>query len=286
MMDFDIALATCRALPEPDPDEQPLREALTRAGLSARTLAWDDPDAPFDRARRVVIRSTWNYVHHLDAFLAWVDRVGARLINPAPVVRWNVHKSYLHDLDREGVAVVPTEVVRRGSGRSLGDVLASRAWSHAVVKPAVSAASFETRVLRASALDASLVAWFAGALEARDMLVQPYMDSVEGYGERALIWIDGEVTHAIRKNPRFAGHDECVSSDGVAVADDERAFAQSAVRAARRCVPGEAITYARVDIVRDGDGLRVMELELIEPSLFFAQGPRGLERFVRVLGRV
>jgi hypothetical protein len=210
-----------------------------------------------------------------------------------PKHRYQHMKDLVKDLEALGIAGESLsfindpnkQVVRRGSGRSLGDVLASRAWSHAVVKPAVSAASFETRVLRASALDASLVAWFAGALEARDMLVQPYMDSVEGYGERALIWIDGEVTHAIRKNPRFAGHDECVSSDGVAVADDERAFAQSVVRAARRCVPGEAITYARVDIVRDGDGLRVMELELIEPSLFFAQGPRGLERFVRVLGR-
>lgn len=285
MTDFDIALATCRTLPEPDPDESPLREALTRAGLSVRTLAWDDPDAPFDRARRVVIRSTWNYVHHLDAFLAWVDRVGARLINPAPVVRWNVHKSYLHDLEREGVAVVPTELVRRDSGRALGDVLASRGWSRAVVKPAVSAASFETRVARAPSLDGELSAWFARVLEARDMLVQPYMSSVEDYGERALIWIDGEVTHAIRKSPRFAGHDECVSSDGVPVAEDERVFAEAAVRAAQRCMPHEAITYARVDLVRDEEGLRVMELELIEPSLFFTQGPRALERFGEVLGR-
>lgn len=117
------------------------------------------------------------------------------------------------------------------------------------------------------------------------MLVQPYMRSVEDHGERALIWIDGEVTHAIRKSPRFAGHDERVSSDGVAVAEDERAFAGAVVRAAQRCVAGEAIAYARVDIVRDGDGLRVMELELIEPSLYFAQGPRGLERFVKVLAR-
>lgn len=283
MTRLDVALATCRTLPEPDPDEAPLLDALAAAGLAARSLAWDDPDAPFADARVVLLRSTWNYVHHLDAFLAWVDACGPRLVNPAPVVRWNHHKHYLADLVARGVAAVPTEHVTRGAGRRLDDVLTARGWNEAVAKPAVSAASFETRRVRVGDMEAG--AWFDGALNARDMMVQPYVRSVEAYGERSLVWVDGAVTHAIRKTPRFTGEGERVSTGAVAVADDERAFAGEAVRAAGSLTSSH-VHYARVDVVRDEAGaLQVMELELIEPSLFFAQGPDALARLTAALAR-
>jgi hypothetical protein len=100
------------------------------------------------------------------------------------------------------------------------------------------------------------------------------MPSVEAYGERSIVWIDGEVTHAVRKAPRLSGGEEQVSA--VPVADDERAFAERAVAPL-----AESLLYARVDMVRDEtDVLRIMELELVEPSLFFLQCGRALERFV------
>src|SRR5687767_8517889 len=102
-------------MPEPDPDEELLMGALAEAGLEARLLAWDDPAAPFDEARVTVIRSTWNYIHRVDEFVAWAERVGPRLANPPAVVRWNVHKSYLLDIEAAGCAIVPTEIVRRGA---------------------------------------------------------------------------------------------------------------------------------------------------------------------------
>lgn len=280
---FDVALATCAELPEPDPDAEALARALADAGLSARLLAWDDPAAPFADARVTVLRSTWNYLHHVDDFLAWAARVGDRLLNPLAIVRWNHHKAYLHDLVVLGVPVVPTVLAVRGDGRTLPQHLAAKGWSRAVAKPAVSAGSFETRVVdRGGAHDA----WFREAVGARDMLVQPYVASVDTHGERSLVWIDGEVTHAIRKSPRFAGGGERVSEAAVPVGDDERAFADRAVDAARRRT-GARPLYARVDVVRDeGGALRVMELELIEPSLFFAQGPEGLGRFVRALATI
>jgi hypothetical protein len=109
----------------------------------------------------------------------------------------------------------------------------------------------------------------------QDVLVQPYLPSVEGYGERALVWIDGEVTHAVRKSPRFAGQDESVSH-AVPVSAQERALAQRAVAA----VDGPLL-YARIDVAPGPDGAPLlMELELIEPSLFFDQSRVALERFV------
>src|SRR5262249_17049298 len=111
-----LRVATCKTLPEADADEAPLAAALAAAGIDAPLVAWDDPTA--DRAAPIptIIRSTWNYPSHLDAFLAWLDRgaAAAPLLNPPDIVRTNVHKRYLYDLHERGVPVVPTLIIEKG----------------------------------------------------------------------------------------------------------------------------------------------------------------------------
>lgn len=275
--DLDVALASCRTLPEPDPDAAPLGRALAEAGLSAEVLAWDDAAADWSRARATVLRSTWNYPSRIDAFLAWARRVDScsRLWNPLPVVRWNTDKRYLLELERKGIPVTPTVLLPRGSIVTLHEVLGETGWREAVVKPAVSAASFRTR--RVGPDDAGGgEAHLRGLLDERDVLVQRYLPSVEDYGERALVWIDGELTHAVRKTPRFEGEDESVSVDPVPIATSESRLARRVIEAV-----GQPLLYARVDVAPGPSGEPlVMELELVEPSLFFTQGPSALERFV------
>lgn len=273
---MDVAIATCRVLPEPDPDAAPLARALADACVRAETVAWDDPEADWSRARLTVLRSTWNYPEDPSAFEAWVGRVEcvSALWNPPAVVRWNLHKRYLVELAERGIPTVPTEVVERGSRATLAEIAARRGWDAVVVKPAVSAASFGTMRCDRNGLDAG-EAHLRKFVAERDMLVQPYLRSVEGYGERALVWVDGEVTHAVRKSPRFAGEDESVS-DAMAISAEEEDLARRAVE-----VVPERLLYARIDVAPGPDGEPVvMELELMEPSLFFDQGPRALERFV------
>ncbi|RMF71465.1 MAG: hypothetical protein D6738_13755, partial [Acidobacteria bacterium] len=273
---LDVALASCVELPEPDFDERPLVAALEQAGLSCAVLGWDDPGADFAAARMVLLRSTWNYPERPAEFAAWLERVASRVPvwNPPPVVRWNLHKGYLLDLERRGVPVVPTLLLRAGERVDLASVLAERGWRDVVIKPAISAASYRT--LRAGRDDLPRAAAHLAALLAeRDALVQPYLPSVEDHGERAIVWIDGEITHAVRKAPRFAGEDESVSGP-VPVGPDEAALAERAIAA----VDGDLL-YARIDVAPGPDGRPVvMELELIEPSLFFPQQRAALDRFV------
>ncbi|MEY3465291.1 MAG: hypothetical protein RL603_889, partial [Pseudomonadota bacterium] len=129
-----LHIATCRPLPEPDPDEALLLTALEAVGVEARMVAWNDPDAW--QGGDALIRSTWDYVHHLDQFLKWIDRVAAlgRLWNPAPVLRRNVHKRYLLELADAGVAVTPTVLVPRGATDSLRTLAAARGWRDVVLK--------------------------------------------------------------------------------------------------------------------------------------------------------
>jgi glutathione synthase/RimK-type ligase-like ATP-grasp enzyme len=282
----DVAIASCLVLPEPDTDLEPLVADLRAAGVTTEVMGWDDPAAEerFCEARMVLLRSTWNYSERPAEFLAWVDRVAARtaLHNGRETVRWNTHKSYLLDLDRRGVPVVPTVLLRRGETATLAETMREHGWSRVVVKPAVSGGSRET--LRVDEGSVARGEDHLRALVAReDALVQPYQGSVEGHGERAMVWIDGELTHAVRKSPRFLGDAESVSAP-VPIAPDEAEVARRALDAATALTG--PVLYARIDVARDDAGNpRVMELELVEPSLFFAQAPAALARYVAAVRR-
>ena len=272
---IDVAIASCLTLPEPDPDEEILLAALRARGVRAEVWGWDDPARDWSSARRVVVRSTWNYVHHAPAFLAWCEQVAPRLDNPIEVVRWNWHKRYLLELAARGIPVAPTRLVARREPRAL-DVVAD-GWDVVVVKPAVSAGSFATvRARRGEPAWAAADAHLARHAAERDMLVQAYLPSVEGYGERALVCIAGQLSHAVRKSPRFLGDDESVS-EALPIAPAEAALAARVLAAA----PRQDLLYARVDVAPGADAAPVlMELELIEPSLFLLQAPAALEKLV------
>jgi len=269
-------------LPEPDPDEELLLYALRQAGIRAELLAWDDSHADPGAFDLCVLRSCWNYYEDPKAFLAWIAAAAScsRLANPANVVRWNLHKRYLQRLEAADVSIIPTAWFEQGETVDLIATMRARCWDDVVVKPAVSAGSFCTQRFRVDQVGEGQ-AFLAALVRERDAMVQRYMPAVEGAGERALVWISGKFTHAVRKSRRFAGGVERVS-DALAVSDQETAIANRALS----CVDGELL-YARVDVVNDDDGnLLVSEIELMEPSLFLLQCPAALERFVRAIGRM
>lgn len=281
MNGLDLRIATCRPLPEPDPDEELLLGALADAGVAARMAAWNDPSEDWDVPVPTVIRSTWDYIHDPDLFLTWVDRAAqaASLWNPPAVIRANVHKRYLVSLAQRGIPVAPTALINRGERVELALLCADNGWGDVVVKPAIGAASFGTERFSADARAAAQT-HLDRLVAVGDALVQPYLASVAGTGERSLVAIDGALSHAVRKSPRFSDGDEHVS-DAIPIADDERALAERVLET----LPSNLL-YARVDLARDDAGRPLlMELELIEPSLFLLQSPPALDRLVGGLVR-
>jgi nucleotide-binding universal stress UspA family protein len=275
--ELDVALATCVELPEPDPDREPLLDALRAAGVRAAWFGWDDPAVDWSMATMTILRSTWNYPQAFDAFRDWLERVAAvsRLENPLELVRENLHKGYLDELARQGIPVTPTELVRRGDPTDLATVMHERAWDDVVVKPAVSAPSWRTVRAVTGSLDEG-ERHLRALVDHGDALVQGYLPSVEGYGERAIMVIDGVATHSVRKSPRFSGQDEWISETRMPISPEE----QTVVDRVMARWP-EPPLYVRVDLAPGPTGAPVvMELELSEPSLFFDQCPEALERFV------
>ena len=206
-----------------------------------------------------------------------------RLFNPWPLVRWNLDKRYLVELAERGAPVVPTVLVESGERLDLAALLAARGWRRAIVKPVVSADSWETHAVDVDSLP-PMQERFDRLLGERAMLVQPFLAAVESHGERSLVFLDGALSHAIRKNAlthggRWAGLPEGVP---VEIAPDERAAAERILALA--CP--EPPLYARVDLVRDEAGEpRLLELELVEPTLFFTTCPGSAERYVAALLR-
>ena len=195
------------------------------------------------------------------------------LWNPPAILRGNVKKRYLLELEARGIPVVPTTLVEQGGFLDPAHAVFR---GRVVVKPEVGAGSGNTRAFDRG--DASALVHLAELTATGAALVQPYLASVDDYGERSLVFIAGELTHAMRKAPRFAGGVENVTGP-FPIADDERALAELALE------PYAAqLLYGRVDIARGADGApMIMELELVEPSLFFKQYPPALARFVAAL---
>jgi hypothetical protein len=281
-----VGLVTCRELPEPDSDQDLLLAALRGSGVEAELVAWDDSTAnsisSFDCC---VLRSCWNYHESPGDFLEWVDSTVrlTRLWNSEPIVTWNLHKRYLRSLATAGIPTVPTAWFRKGQGAPLRATMERNDWSDIVVKPAISASSYRTHRFRlGDGQFSEAQAALDNLLRDRDAMVQPYVPGVETSGERAVIWIDGEVTHAIRKASRFAGDVEAVSrAVEASAAEREVALRTVAVAVAET---GARPLYARVDLMPDAEkGPLVSELELIEPSLYLHQSPVALDRFVRAI---
>ncbi|HET7455762.1 MAG TPA: hypothetical protein VFJ76_09585 [Solirubrobacterales bacterium] len=267
-----IAIATCARYDREMVDDGLLAEALCERGCEAVSVAWDDPAADWSRFDLCLVRSTWDYHDRHAEFLDWARRVEAeaRLRNPVDLIAWNIDKRYLRELAEAGVPTVPTVWVGRGAEADLEGVLAQRGWQEAVVKPVVDLGARNLHRVRAGAGSTALQHTLQRGTEA---MVQPFLPSLESEGELSLIYVDRDLTHAVRK--RAAPGDFRVQSIwGGTVArvepgSDARRLGEQALAQL-----DEAPLYARVDLVTDPDGaLRLIELELIEPNLYLSQHP-------------
>jgi hypothetical protein len=265
-----------------DPDLPIASAALREAGLAVELVRWDDPGVDWAGFDLAVVRSCWDYAWRLEEFLCWAQTV-PRLRNPVEVLRWNTDKVYLRDLERAGLAVVPTVWDPAGAGE-LPD---APEW---VVKPSVSAGSRDTARWDTPAAVLEHVEQLTGT--GRTAMVQPYLSSVDALGETAMLFIGGGFSHAVRKGPLLAAG-EGVRQDRNSRGDLRPAEPTTAQRelahAVFDAVPGlvgveRSPLYARIDLVQDADGRPVvLELELTEPSLFLPEAPAAAATFVRAV---
>jgi hypothetical protein len=268
---MDVALVTCLEWPELSPSDAALQKALIARGIDARPLAWNEPTADWSQPRMSIIRATWDYFNQRDVFLDWARRISQlhALWNPLPLLQWNTHKSYLRDLGERGVPIISTAWFNKGSSVNFEELLQERGWTDVVIKPAVSAEAYGTILIKEGmALEGQL--YIDHMLTLHDMLIQPFMPAVLSSGERSVIVVDGQVTHALQRPPIHAvrpdGQEEAdlPQKELVTPLEDELQLVRKVMDAL-----DWPTLYARVDLIRDMEGRPcLMELELVEPSLW------------------
>lgn len=276
------AIVTCAELPELDGDEARLLEPLRALGVEPVPAVWTDPSVDWSRFDAAVIRCTWDYAVQRGRFLSWARSV-PRLYNPAPLLEWNTDKRYLGELAGRGVPVVPTTWLPPGTRVDLPD---AGEW---VLKPSVGAGSRDAgRYLMGDVAQRERAVELVSRLHAAGttVMAQPYLDDVDVNGERALVYIDGSFSHAVRKSAMLDGPYE--GDVGLfkpeAITPATATEAELALgKAALDAVAGEPPLYARVDVIGGEDDLLLLELELAEPSLFFAHAEGASERMAAAI---
>ena len=255
---------------------------LNDLGWDVSTISWRDPRANWDDFDIAVIRSTWDYQKRPQEFLevlARIDASSARLENSIDIVKWNLDKRYLRDVEERGSPIVPTIWDATYDQRSFYRWIADLGTDELIIKPTISATAQHT--YRLQEFDDELTTVFAE----RSFMVQPFLQSVVDEGEYSLFYFNGEYSHTILKTPKPADfrvqeeHGGIIN--GVEPTDELLAAGQTALD-----LIGSAPLYARIDLIRGANGtLLVMELELIEPALYLRMDAGSPARFAAAIDR-
>ena len=282
-----IAFVTWRELPGLNADDRRAAAALADLGLHTDAVCWDDPAVDWRRYDAVVLRSTWDYTWRVAEFHAWIDRTeasGGRLWNPPGILRWNTDKRYLARLSHPHLRVPPTVMFDRGSLVDLATLLATRGWDEAVMKPAISADGVSTeRTSRAGAASGQPV--LDRMLARGDVMIQRLVPEIRTNGEISLMFFSGAFSHAVSKRPK-AGEFRVQERLGgmIARTDPPPALVEHARKLLEVWAPG--CLYARVDVVASDEGFALMEVELVEPSLYLEHDPAAARAFALAIQRI
>lgn len=260
--------------PSLTPDDRIAATAIRKRGVQLDALVWSEtePEA-LPPSSVVVIRSCWDYHLQPQLFLNWIGRLekaGVRIINSPAVLRWNLHKGYLRKLEENGIDIIPTMLLPRGSARvGLDHLLREAGWKEAVVKPAISLSAHETWRVSAAEAERHQIR-FSNLRTKQDLLVQGYVPEIVAVGEWSLVFIRGEYTHAVLK--RAASGDFRVQQEhgGSFESATPPDWMVGHARVILSKLP-EMPMYARIDGVEEKYRFLLMEVECIDPVLFFEQ---------------
>ncbi|MFK7783395.1 RimK family alpha-L-glutamate ligase [Psychroserpens sp.] len=250
--------------------------ALEEIGLKTLRLAWDDMFFDWSSTKSVLFRTTWDYFDRFDEFSVWLENVSkqTKLLNSETIIRWNIDKHYLLDLQKNGVHIAESHFIEQGAKVSLDKLHHILNWKNTVLKPCISGAARHTYKLNADNMS-KYEAIFQELIANEAMMLQPFQNSILEKGEISMMVFNGKFTHAILKKAK-AGDFRVQDDFGGTVhnytpTNQEIEFAEAAVRA---CI--ELPIYARVDIFEDNEGITALsELELIEPELWFRHQPEA-----------
>ncbi|MFQ5652546.1 MAG: RimK family alpha-L-glutamate ligase [bacterium] len=280
-----IALATSNEYSDLTRDDRLVLDKLLYCGVDVEPIVWDAKHVAWHQFDAVFIRSCWDYHLRHEQFFKWIEDLeqeGVTVFNPPEILRKNYHKKYLKALDEKQITVVPTVWADKNAPPQLAPLLADQGWQQAVLKPVISANANETWATSTASAAAD-----QGKLEEMlhahsEIMVQKFIEEIKTNGEWSFIFFEGEFSHAVLKMPKEGDFrvQEHFSREFIGKRPPPHLLeqAQKVIAAIE-----DICLYARVDGIEVEKQLLLMELELIEPSLYLDKHPRAPGRFAEAI---
>jgi glutathione synthase/RimK-type ligase-like ATP-grasp enzyme len=243
-------------------------------------LSWSDKSVVWSDFDFAVIRTTWDYTKNIDYFLATLKKIeesGCKLLNPYSVVKWNSHKTYLKDLEEKGIDIIPSIFLERETIGSFQEKLRFLNSKKYVLKPTVGASADKIQVLD----EEEVLKQFEQCTQLQDWFVQPFIEEVLE-GEISYFFFGGEYSHAVKKTPKKGDFRVQEEHGGLITIHNANEEEKTNAKKVVSCLDQELL-YARVDMLITENGAKLIELELIEPSLYFRIDPKSAARYIKKL---
>lgn len=275
-----IALLTCQQLPDLLQSDQFLIPELAKHNIEASVEIWDNPNVNWSDFNYLIFRNTWDYFEKEVEFNNWLKKIqllGIKTLNSIEVINKNKHKFYLKDLEKLGIKILPTLFINKTDRLDLS-INIPHYWKKAVVKPAFSAGSFQTEVFEVADI-AKINQQYQPIAAEKDLLLQQFMPEIQTLGETSFVFFNKKFSHCVNKKPaagdfriqmQFGGQYTLVHPS------------QDVINQAQAVVDSfdEELLYARVDAIIIDNQIHLMEVECIEPDLYFDLAPGSQQLFV------
>lgn len=257
---------------------------LAALGWQVDDVSWHDNNINYAQYNMVIVRSTWDYQAYASEFMHTLERInsaGTQLENPLALMQWNVSKAYLRDLENQGVAILPTLWFETFNSKEILAAFKHFSVTEIIIKPLVSAnADFTYRLTEEDFLFQQQS--IKSELGNRSIMVQAFEKSILEQGEYSLFYFDGQYSHTINKRPASGDFRVQEEHGGqlftVAPSQGMLELAERTLAA----LPHNAL-YARVDMLETAKGFAIIEVELIEPSLYFNMDEESPKRFAQAI---
>ena len=274
-------MLTCNKCPKLAPRDEHLPALFAKKNVTLDIVVWNKPDVDWKAYDGLLFRSVWDYHLLPSEFNNWLDeleRLGVKTLNPIPVIKHNQHKFYLQQLQKQGVETIPTVYIEKTDKLDLSSLETQLKWPRAIIKPAVSASSYKTTLFNSTDW-ANIESDYRDIAKDRELLLQPFMPEIIEQGEISMVFFNKQFSHAVNKQAKpgdfriqaeFGGVHQTFNPEKEVIQTAENIIA---------LIQGPLL-YARVDGLLKNGRFILMELEMLEPDLFFDVHPDASKRYV------
>lgn len=292
MKTYDIIILTDRRYINPNDtdvytenvlkEDNLVKKALEKLNLKVGRLSWDDASFDWSLTKHILFRTTWDYFDRYSEFSDWLNKVSkqTKLLNSEAIIRWNIDKHYLLDLQKNGINICESHFIEKGETKTLQTLSNKHKLTDFVLKPCVSGSARHTYKINQQNISEHEVV-FTKLISNEAMILQPFQYNIVEKGEISLMVMNGKFTHAVLKIAKkgdFRVQDDFGGTVQIYTpTQSEINFAENTVKACK-----ETPIYARVDVFTDNNGnLAIAELELIEPELWFRKHPKAADELAK-----